>query len=113
MNETKIIKRIDVVIRFFLYLLMFWLPYSSAVVEVCVVASLLLWLVKRFLSYDFDHKHSSLKDSIVAHIKIFKPRSSFLVLSLEKGNQLSIVSQLRTQTENLYSIQYLPQLLIG
>lgn len=39
--------RIDATIRFFLYLLIFWLPYSPAVVEICVVFSLGLWIFKR------------------------------------------------------------------
>jgi len=46
----KIIKSsdsIDGLIRFFLYILIFWLPYSAAVVEVCVICSLVLWMIKR------------------------------------------------------------------
>lgn len=45
--SIKIKETLDTLIRFFLYLLVFWLPYSKAVVEVCVVAALLLWIVKR------------------------------------------------------------------
>ena len=41
--------RIDAVIRFFLYLLIFWLPYSPAVVEICVILSLGLWIFKRIV----------------------------------------------------------------
>ncbi len=40
-------ERIDAIIRFFLYVLIFWLPYSPAVVESCVVMSFVLWVVKR------------------------------------------------------------------
>ena len=38
-------------IRCFLYILIFWLPYSPAVVEVCVVAASILWLIKRSLFF--------------------------------------------------------------
>ncbi len=34
-------------IRFFLYLLIFWLPYSIAVIESSVITATILWLVKR------------------------------------------------------------------
>lgn len=39
-------QKIDSGIRFFFYVMAFWLPYSPAVVEVCVAAALVLWLVK-------------------------------------------------------------------
>jgi putative inorganic carbon (HCO3(-)) transporter len=37
-------------IRFFLYALIFWIPYSTAVIEICVGAALFLWILKRALS---------------------------------------------------------------
>ncbi len=51
MNKERIIGYIESGIRFFIYLLIFWLPYSTAVVESCVIIALLLWLVKRGLAY--------------------------------------------------------------
>ncbi len=39
--------RVNSLIRFFLCLIIFWLPYSPAVVESSVVAGLLLWILKR------------------------------------------------------------------
>jgi len=42
-------QRFDSVIRFFLYILIFWLPYSPAVVESCVVTALVTWIVKRIV----------------------------------------------------------------
>ncbi len=38
----------DHIIRFFLYVLIFWIPYSNAVVEVCVVTAFVVWVIKRF-----------------------------------------------------------------
>lgn len=46
-SSNLLLSRIDSIIRFFLYVLIFWLPYSPAVVEVCVVLALILWIIKR------------------------------------------------------------------
>jgi putative inorganic carbon (HCO3(-)) transporter len=43
-------ERIDAVIRFFLYVLIFWLPYSPAVIETCVIIGLILWILKRSIA---------------------------------------------------------------
>lgn len=40
-------KRLDTAIRFLLYVILFWAPYSPAVIESCVPAALLLLLIKR------------------------------------------------------------------
>ena len=42
-------ERVDASIRFFLYVLIFWLPYSPAVVESCVIICLVLWIFKRLV----------------------------------------------------------------
>jgi O-antigen ligase len=42
-------ERVDSAIRVFLYILIFWLPYSPAVVETCVIISLILWVIKRLI----------------------------------------------------------------
>jgi len=47
MGNSLLIDRIDALIRFFLYVLIFWLPYSSAVIESCVIICLILWILKR------------------------------------------------------------------
>ena len=51
MNVTAVSRRIDAVMRFFLYVLIAWLPYSNAAVEICVVASVVLWFFKRGLLF--------------------------------------------------------------
>ncbi len=51
MIQQTILSRIDSIIRFFLYLLIFWLPYSPAVIEVSVVAATLLLIIKRILIF--------------------------------------------------------------
>lgn len=58
-------ERIDAVIRFFLYVLIFWLPYSPAVVESCVVVSLVLWVVKRAVIKDFKPAPSPINKPVV------------------------------------------------
>lgn len=47
MDHSRFLARIDAVIRFFFYVLIFWLPYSPAVIESCVVVCFILWLFKR------------------------------------------------------------------
>ncbi len=51
MNTASIISKIDDTIRFLLYVLVCFLPYSKAVVETTVVASSLLWIVKHSLLF--------------------------------------------------------------
>jgi len=78
MNDISI-KRIDAAIRFFLYVLIFWLPYSSAVVETCVIISLLLWVVKRFvLCWNQRQSLSFSKKGFGQVVSLLKPQSSFL-----------------------------------
>ncbi len=49
MRDFVSIPKIDAAIRFFIYLLIFWLPYSPAVVESCVSIGLALWIIKRII----------------------------------------------------------------
>jgi len=78
-NDISISDRIDGVIRFFLYALMFWLPYSTAAVEVCVSASLILWVIKRVIVCDFaSFKNLTVQKKGVKFLEAFKPKSSFL-----------------------------------
>ncbi len=58
--------KINNAIRFFLYLLIFWLPYSSAVVENCVIIAFVLWLFKRaFITKTFRFPLTSLNISVI------------------------------------------------
>ena len=68
---------IDGLIRIFLYLLIFWLPYSPAVIEICVSLSLVLWILKRtmILNQQFPSL-SSFKEKVVGILKAFKPAAS-------------------------------------
>lgn len=51
MHYSIIERRIDSLIRFFLCFLIFWLPYSPAVIEISVISGLLLWILKRSIMY--------------------------------------------------------------
>ena len=69
--------KFDIAIRFFLYVLIFWLPYSPAVVESCVIIGLLLWIVKRSLIVP-EQKRQSNKffEQIFERLKCFRVASS-------------------------------------
>ncbi|HQP10380.1 MAG TPA: O-antigen ligase family protein [Candidatus Omnitrophota bacterium] len=73
-------ERIDSAIRFFLYVLIFWLPYSPAVVETCVIISFLLWLLKRAIFQRVFRREQRLSfwQKIFAGLKRFQPLSSDL-----------------------------------
>jgi len=74
MNISAISHKIDGAIRFFLYVLIFWLPYSPAVVESCVVTALILWLVKRsFIAKESIAGNKSWKGKVLAALKSFRP----------------------------------------
>jgi putative inorganic carbon (HCO3(-)) transporter len=64
--------RIDAFIRFFLYVLIFWLPYSPAVVETCVILSLILWTIKRCLIFRKNLEAKTFKGQFKA-IRFFRP----------------------------------------
>jgi len=79
MDIKALSHRIDAAIRFFLYLLVFWLPYSPAVIESCVVTALILWLVKRamlFLSRVGTGK--TLSEKLKIFLSAFKPPATIL-----------------------------------
>ena len=79
MNRDTITERIDSAIRFFLYLLIFWLPYSSAVVESCVISALILWIAKRIVIYDArDLPKSAIREKLTRLRKTFCPKENFL-----------------------------------
>lgn len=46
LRVSKLTITLEQISRFFLYVLIFWLPYSGAVVEVCVCVCFVLWLIK-------------------------------------------------------------------
>ena len=73
-------ERIDSAIRLFLYILIFWLPYSPAVVESCVIISLLLWIVKRaaFQGALWHREGLSFRQKIISYLKGFQPAPSCL-----------------------------------
>ena len=51
MHYSILENRTNSLIRFFLCLIIFWLPYSPAVVESSVIIGLLLWLLKRGMAF--------------------------------------------------------------
>lgn len=64
---------LDSAIRFFLYVLIFWLPYSPAVIEICVIMCCLLWLMKKFLTLKKANFFTlNLSDKISVFLKVFQ-----------------------------------------
>ena len=79
LQQDKLAGRFDAAIRFFFYLLIFWLPYSIAVVETAVTISIILWLVKRCLLNSWQEwRRLALKDKLSQLWKTFRPAPSFL-----------------------------------
>ncbi len=79
MNKTVLARKIDSLIRFFLYILIFWLPYSPAVIESCVCTAVFLWLVKRWLIWDRDvFVHQPIRRKIQLFFRALYPPPSFL-----------------------------------
>lgn len=80
MSNSLFTDRIDALIRFFFYVLIFWLPYSPAVVETCVISGLLLWLLKRgiLLAETKGPAAETVKEKLFRFFKGVKPESSFL-----------------------------------
>lgn len=68
-------ERLNQWIRFLFYVLIFWMPYSAAVIECCVILSLGLWIVKRTIAFrmDLNPESKSIAQRLFCH---FKPVSS-------------------------------------
>ena len=80
-------QKIDTAIRSLLYLLIFWIPYSPAVVETSVILAFLLWLVKRtilFLDVKKQNRILSFRDIVRAYQPVETP------LNLAMGCFLSV-----------------------
>ena len=49
MDISRLRARFDLAIRVVLYILLFWIPYSPAVIEICVILGLSLFFIKRLI----------------------------------------------------------------
>jgi putative inorganic carbon (HCO3(-)) transporter len=80
MPNARISDSLDAVIRFFLYLLIFGLPYSPAVVEICIGASFFIWCLKRAWLYCQNTFRSALTlpRRFFLFLEAFKPQTTFL-----------------------------------
>ncbi|MCK5579841.1 MAG: O-antigen ligase family protein [Candidatus Omnitrophica bacterium] len=79
MNTLAVMDRIDKAIRFFIYTLVFVLPYSTAAVECCVIAASLLWIIKRsILARQEISQRPDLKEKVFSSLKSFCPKDNFL-----------------------------------
>lgn len=79
MERIQLIRKIDGAIRVFLYILIFWLPYSPAIIETCVILSLILWLVKRILLFcEKSKSNCSLRGKLHRTWETIKPQATIL-----------------------------------
>jgi len=73
--------KIDSLIRFFLYALIFWLPYSNFAIEFCVITALVLWIIKRLIQFNIERIDQRENISLMKRlVKNFKMPSSPLNL---------------------------------
>lgn len=79
MENSRLVLKIDAAIRFFLYILIFWLPYSPAVIESCVIISFILWLFKRsIILVTNKFPEVTAKEGAVGILEYFHPKKTFL-----------------------------------
>lgn len=76
-------KIIDWGIRFFLFLLIFSLPFTKAAVAICTYSMLMLWLIKRVSMFVFRVRHLSVQagkrgSKFVFLLEVFKPSATIL-----------------------------------
>ena len=74
-------RNIDSLIRFFIYVLIFWLPYSPAVVETCVIICCILWAYKRrilFIGYFQKAGPLTVKQEFSLFLETFRPSPTIL-----------------------------------
>jgi len=70
---------VNTFIRVLFYILLFWLPYSPAVVETCVVLALILWILKRSILLRQKYLSGLLRnEGVLGYVTCFKPENSFL-----------------------------------
>jgi len=104
MNFENLQKRIDSIARFFLYVLIFWIPFGNAVIESCVGAAFFLWLVKRFLLIPFGTlKGLSFKEKSQQFLNGFKVKRSFLNFPIVVFLYICLLSALWSRAP-LYSL---------
>ena len=80
LNKQRLVVNLDKAIRFFFYLLIFWLPYSPAVIESCVIIAFLLWALKRGVLFTINYKRvNGLKENFIGFARAYRPEMGPLV----------------------------------
>lgn len=82
MNVHAFEEKIDAIARFFLYVLIFWIPFSNAAIETCVVLVFVLWIAKRTLRAAAFFKNAQGKNKAQIIFKSFAPVPSILNLPI-------------------------------
>ncbi len=95
MNLQRFQQNLDSLARFFLYLLIFWIPFSNAVIESCVITVFFLWLVKKSLSASPGAlKNLTAKKKIQEFLRGFKVKGSFLNIPIAVFLYMGLLSAL-------------------
>jgi len=71
---------LDKWIRVMLYIFIFWIPYSSAVVETSVIVGFVLWMIKRILLIDHQAVIASKKNLILGFLPKRSPLNGGVAL---------------------------------
>jgi len=104
MNFENLPKKIDSLARFFLYVLIFWIPFGNAVIESCVGAVFFLWFLKRLLLIPFGtFEDLSFKERIQHFLNGFKVKESFLNFPIAVFLYICLLSALWSRAP-LYSL---------
>ncbi len=82
MHDLVIAQRFDSSIRFFLFVLIFWIPYGTAVIEVCVTICMCLWFMKRCWLFGHYNVGKPFRKKLANFIQYFKPHSTCLNRSI-------------------------------
>lgn len=82
-HQERIEHHIDSAIRFFLFVLIVMLPYSSAAVEICVSFSMVLWVVKRTLrgmgaDKRNENDQKGFKAFLASYVPVITPVNGFI-----------------------------------
>ncbi len=80
--KIPVFRQLNGLILFFLYVLIFWLPYSIAVIESCVITALILWIINRNRWVEWFLAKEKPSQFFLSFPKALKPRQSFLNLPI-------------------------------
>ena len=70
MNKEKFIAMLDKVIEWSLYLLIFCVPFSKSMIEICITVGFISWLCKKILLKDYSLKKTPINSALIAFLVV-------------------------------------------